>query len=133
MFVIDCGKEEIAVREARKLSIPVIAVVDTNSDPDPVSYVIPGNDDALRAIRLFSAKIADAVIEGHQMSTGQPVGVAAPAEQAAHGDAAGEVPSGVGEAARYSSGAAYEDTGLGTENGSDSFGEDFVGYAEKND
>jgi small subunit ribosomal protein S2 len=66
LFVIDSSKEEIAVREARKLGIPVVAVVDTNCDPDLVDYVIPGNDDALRAIRLFTSRIADAVIEGRQ-------------------------------------------------------------------
>src|SRR5438270_4903824 len=64
MFVIDSNKESIAVKEARKLSIPVVAVVDTNCDPDEVDWVIPGNDDALRAIRLFTTKVADAVAEG---------------------------------------------------------------------
>lgn len=69
MFVIDSNKEYIAVHEARKLQIPVVAVVDTNSDPDTVDYVIPGNDDALRAIRLFTNKMADAVIEGRGLAT----------------------------------------------------------------
>lgn len=69
MFVIDSNKEAIAVEEARKLGIPVVAVVDTNCDPDKVNYVIPGNDDALRAIRLFTNKIAEAVIEGRQLAT----------------------------------------------------------------
>jgi small subunit ribosomal protein S2 len=64
VFVIDSNKEQIAVREARKLGIPVVAVVDTNCDPSEVDYVIPGNDDALRAIRLFASKIADSVVEG---------------------------------------------------------------------
>jgi small subunit ribosomal protein S2 len=64
MFVIDSHTEQIAVREARRMGVPVVAVVDTNSDPDQVEWVIPGNDDALRAIRLFTTKIADAVIEG---------------------------------------------------------------------
>src|SRR5882672_9046935 len=64
IFVIDSNKEQIAVREARKLGIPVVAVVDTNCDPSEVDYVIPGNDDALRAIRLFASKIADSVAEG---------------------------------------------------------------------
>jgi len=64
IFVIDSKKEEIAVKEANRLGIPVIAVVDTNCDPDNVDYVIPGNDDALRAIKLFVSKVADAVIEG---------------------------------------------------------------------
>ena len=64
LFVVDTRKEKIAVDEARKLKIPVIGVVDTNCDPDEVDYVIPGNDDALRAIRLFASRIADAVLAG---------------------------------------------------------------------
>jgi small subunit ribosomal protein S2 len=68
LFVIDSNKEAIAVKEARKLGIPVVAVVDTNCDPSEVDYVIPGNDDALRAIRLFASKIADSVAEGAQMA-----------------------------------------------------------------
>lgn len=71
LFVVDSNKEAIAVQEARKLGIPVVAVVDTNCDPDAVDYVIPGNDDALRAIRLFTNKIADAVIEGRSLATEQ--------------------------------------------------------------
>jgi len=66
IFVIDPKKEKIAIAEARKLSIPVVAVVDTNCDPDEVDYVIPGNDDAIRAIKLISSKIADSVIEGRE-------------------------------------------------------------------
>ncbi|HEX4769210.1 MAG TPA: 30S ribosomal protein S2 [Bryobacteraceae bacterium] len=69
LFVIDSNKEAIAVKEARKLGIPVVAVVDTNCDPDEVDYVIPGNDDALRAIRLFTNKISEAVIEGRTLAT----------------------------------------------------------------
>jgi small subunit ribosomal protein S2 len=64
LFVIDSNNEAIAVKEARKLGIPVVAVVDTNCDPTVVDYVIPGNDDALRAIRLFTSKIADSAAEG---------------------------------------------------------------------
>ncbi len=71
LFVIDSNKEAIAVKEARRLGIPVVAIVDTNCDPDEVDYVIPGNDDALRAIRLFTSKIADAVIEGRALATEQ--------------------------------------------------------------
>src|SRR6195256_3680435 len=71
IFVIDSNKEAIAVKEARKLGIPVVAVVDTNCDPDEVDYVIPGNDDALRAIRLFTNKISDAVVEGRALATEQ--------------------------------------------------------------
>jgi small subunit ribosomal protein S2 len=68
LFVVDSSKEEIAVLEARKLGIPVVAIVDTNCDPEVVDYVIPGNDDALRAIRLFTSRIADAIIEGRQQA-----------------------------------------------------------------
>ena len=71
VFVIDSNKEAIAVKEARRLGIPVVAIVDTNCDPDEVDYVIPGNDDALRAIRLFASKISDAVIEGRALATEQ--------------------------------------------------------------
>lgn len=66
IFIIDPRKERIAVAEARKLGIPIIAIVDTNCDPDEVDYVIPGNDDAIRAVRLFTSKMADAVLEGKQ-------------------------------------------------------------------
>ncbi len=66
VFIIDPKKEKIAVAEARKLSIPIVAVVDTNCDPDEIDYVIPGNDDAIRAIALISSKIADAIIEGKE-------------------------------------------------------------------
>ncbi len=67
LFVIDPKKEEIAVKEANKLGIPVVAVVDTNCDPDRIDYKIPGNDDAIRAIRLFCAAVAEAVIEGRNL------------------------------------------------------------------
>ncbi len=69
IFVVDSSKESIAVKEAKRLGIPVVGVVDTNCDPDEVDYVIPGNDDALRAIKLFTSKIADAVIEGRALAT----------------------------------------------------------------
>lgn len=89
MFVIDSNKESIAVHEARKLQIPVVGVVDTNSDPDTVDHVIPGNDDALRAIRLFANKMADAVIEGRGLAAAHELeaeeeAAAAAAEQAGH-------------------------------------------------
>jgi small subunit ribosomal protein S2 len=67
LFVIDTKKEEIAVAEANRLNIPVVAVVDTNCDPDLIAYRIPGNDDAIRAIKLFTAAVADAVIDGKQL------------------------------------------------------------------
>src|SRR5881296_748503 len=79
MFVIDSNAEEIAVKEARRMGVPVIAVVDTNCDPDVVDWVIPGNDDALRAIRLFTSKIADSVLEGQGMA--KDVGVPAPKDE----------------------------------------------------
>jgi ribosomal protein S2 len=68
IFVIDTNKEEIAVKEANRLGIPVVAIVDTNCTPEGVTYVIPGNDDALRAVRLFSARIADCLLEGQQLA-----------------------------------------------------------------
>ncbi len=66
MFIIDPRKERIAVAEAHKLGIPIVAIVDTNCDPDEIDYVIPGNDDAIRAVKLLTAKMADAVLEGAQ-------------------------------------------------------------------
>ena len=72
LFIIDPKKEEIAVKEANKLGIPVVAVVDTNCDPDVIDYKIPGNDDAIRAIRLFCTAIADAVIEGRALARRAP-------------------------------------------------------------
>jgi small subunit ribosomal protein S2 len=83
VFVIDSNKEQIAVREARKLGIPVVAVVDTNCDPSEVDYVIPGNDDALRAIRLFTSKISESIAEGAQLMTDKQVAdMTAASEQA---------------------------------------------------
>ena len=66
IFVVDTRKEKIAVAEARNLGIPVVAIVDTNCDPDEIDYVIPGNDDAIRAVKLIAGAMADAVIEGRQ-------------------------------------------------------------------
>src|SRR6266849_428402 len=92
IFVVDSNKEQIAVREARKLGIPVVAVVDTNCDPSEVDYVVPGNDDALRAIRLFASKIADSIFEGAQMATDKQTAELAAASDAAQAatDAASE-------------------------------------------
>ena len=101
IFVIDSNKEQIAVRESRKLGIPVVAVVDTNCDPSEVDYVIPGNDDALRAIRLFTSKISESIAEGvharddKQMADIQPVAepepvVAAPVAEALVAEVAAE-------------------------------------------
>lgn len=66
VFIVDPRKEKIAVAEARKLEVPIVAIVDTNCDPDEIDYIIPGNDDAIRAVRLIASKIADAVLEGKQ-------------------------------------------------------------------
>ena len=118
VFVIDSNKEQIAVREARKLGIPVVAVVDTNCDPTEVDYVIPGNDDALRAIRLFASKIADSVIEGSQLlndkqAADMAAGVAeaqqaGAAEQPAEGSA---IAAGIEEAPEFP-GEASEDISM---------------------
>jgi small subunit ribosomal protein S2 len=81
IFIVDTKKEKIAVDEARKLKIPVIGIVDTNCDPDEVDFVIPGNDDALRAVRLFTSRIADAVLSGRGLRE------AATTEETAEGDA----------------------------------------------
>jgi len=80
MFVVDPRKEKIAVAEAKKLGIPIVAIVDTNCDPDEIDYVIPGNDDAIRAIRLIAATMANAAIEGRQ---GEDAGVEAAEETVA--------------------------------------------------
>src|ERR1051325_6417657 len=89
VFVVDTKKEKIAVDEARKLKIPVIGIVDTNCDPDEVDYVIPGNDDALRAIRLFASKVAEAVMAGRAMRESRIAEEdATRAQEAAEADAA---------------------------------------------
>ena len=93
IFIIDVRKEEIAVAEANRLGIPIVAVVDTNCSPEGVDYVIPGNDDALRAVRLFASRIADSILEGQQIATEGGVAVA-PAETGEASEAleAGETP-----------------------------------------
>ena len=80
LFIVDPRKERIAVQEARILNIPIVAIVDTNCDPDEIDYVIPGNDDAIRAVKLIAGKLADAVLEGKQ---GEQVTEEAPATEAA--------------------------------------------------
>ena len=81
LFVIDVRKEDIAVKEANRLGIPIVAVVDTNCSPEGIDQVIPGNDDALRAIRLFASRIADAILEGQQVGTEGGVAVAETADE----------------------------------------------------
>jgi len=93
VFIIDVKKEEIAVAEANRLGIPIVAVVDTNCSPEGIDYVIPGNDDALRAVRLFASRIADSIVEGNQIATEGGVLPTEPTE-------------GEGEAAREAAGAA---------------------------
>ncbi len=88
VFIIDTRKEAIAVQEARKLKIPVIGIVDTNCDPDEVDYVVPGNDDALRAIRLFAGRIADAIIAGRTLRESKAAEVVAGADKGSEGDEA---------------------------------------------
>jgi small subunit ribosomal protein S2 len=88
VFIIDVKKEEIAVAEANRLGIPIVAVVDTNCSPERIDYVIPGNDDALRAVRLFASRIADAIVEGNQIATEGGVVQAGPAEDVTEGEAA---------------------------------------------
>lgn len=80
LFVVDPRKERIAVAEARKLRIPIVAIVDTNCDPDEIDYVIPGNDDAIRAVRLLTGRMADAVLEGRQGHDVEPEAEEAQAE-----------------------------------------------------
>ena len=82
MFIVDPRKERIAVAEAHKLGIPIVAIVDTNCDPDEIDYVIPGNDDAIRAVKLIAGAMADAVIEGRQGEQSTPEAESAEAEEA---------------------------------------------------
>ena len=82
LFIVDPRKERIAVAEAKKLNIPIVAIVDTNCDPDEIDYVVPGNDDAIRAVKLLTSRMADAVIEGRQGEAGEVVEEAATSEDA---------------------------------------------------
>lgn len=82
LFIVDPRKERIAVAEAKKLNIPIVAIVDTNCDPDEIDYVIPGNDDAIRAVKLLTSRMADAVIEGRQGEAGEVVKEVATSEDA---------------------------------------------------
>jgi len=114
IFIVDTKREEIAVKEARKLGIPVIAVVDTNCDPDVIEYVIPGNDDAIRSIRLFSSKIADAVIEGQQLVGAGEVGMLeaqGPADDGAGDAVEPEEPTEVSDAVEPEEPAEVSDAG----------------------
>ena len=83
LFIVDPRKERIAVAEARTLGIPIVAIVDTNCDPDEIDYVIPGNDDAIRAVKLIAGRMADAVLEGRQGEQTGDAAEEAPAEEPA--------------------------------------------------
>ena len=105
VFIIDVRKEEIAVAEANRLGIPIVAVVDTNCSPEGIDYVIPGNDDALRAVRLFASRIAESILDGQQIAT--EGGVAAQSDEA--GDQASVAPAdeiGTGASESATTGAA---------------------------
>ena len=93
LFVIDPKKEYIAVQEAKKLRIPVVAIVDTNCDPEDINHVIPGNDDAIRAIRLFTQKIADSVLEGYNIAEEKYIGTEDKAQPSGIMPAAAEAPA----------------------------------------
>ncbi|HEY2972868.1 MAG TPA: 30S ribosomal protein S2 [Pyrinomonadaceae bacterium] len=100
VFIIDVRKEEIAVAEANRLGIPIVAVVDTNCSPEGIDYVIPGNDDALRAVRLFASRIAESILDGQQIAT--EGGVAAQSDEAGEQASvapAAEIETGAGEPA----------------------------------
>jgi small subunit ribosomal protein S2 len=90
VFIIDVRKEEIAVAEANRLGIPIVAVVDTNCSPEGIDYVIPGNDDALRAVRLFASRIADSILEGQQIATEGAVAISSEEESEPGAVAEGE-------------------------------------------
>ena len=107
IFIIDVKKEEIAVAEANRLGIPIVAVVDTNCSPEGIDYVIPGNDDALRAVRLFASRIADAIVEGNQIAT--EGGVIVPPTDL--GEEAGEAEGAAGETAAREILSDDDDTG----------------------
>ena len=109
VFIIDVKKEEIAVAEANRLGIPIVAVVDTNCSPDGIDYVIPGNDDALRAVRLFASRISDAIVEGNQIATEGGVVAAPPTEDTGEGGEGG------GEAGEVQTSSA--ETGEATSDG----------------
>ncbi|MBB6091733.1 small subunit ribosomal protein S2 [Povalibacter uvarum] len=106
LFVIDVGHERIAIHEAKKLGIPVVAVVDTNCAPDDVDFVIPGNDDAMRAIQLYGAGIADAVIEGRSSAPEVPAGEDEFVELDAEGKPKPKAAAGAAPAARRGGGKA---------------------------
>ena len=111
IFIIDVKKEEIAVAEANRLGIPIVAVVDTNCSPEGIDYVIPGNDDALRAVRLFASRIADAIVEGNQIATEGGVVPTDLGEEAGEGESEGVTVGAAGDAAAAELLSDDDDTG----------------------
>ncbi len=108
VFIIDVRKEEIAVAEANRLGIPIVAVVDTNCSPEGIDYVIPGNDDALRAVRLFASRIADSILDGQQIATEGAVAISPEDEGEAAAGGETEATEAAPEAAESASPAASE-------------------------
>jgi small subunit ribosomal protein S2 len=121
VFIIDVRKEEIAVAEANRLGIPIVAVVDTNCSPEGIDYVIPGNDDALRAVRLFASRIADAILEGQQIATEGGVAIAA-GESSAGESSEGETSETVGAETGEEAPAAPTTEATESNNGSETSG-----------
>ncbi len=113
VFIIDVRKEEIAVAEANRLGIPIVAVVDTNCSPEGIDYVIPGNDDALRAVRLFASRIADSILEGQQIATEGAVAIST--DEEGEFQAAPEAEGSIETVASPSDAGPIEDTTAATE------------------
>jgi small subunit ribosomal protein S2 len=110
VFIIDVRKEEIAVAEANRLGIPIVAVVDTNCSPEGIDYVIPGNDDALRAVRLFTSRISDAILEGQQIATEGATAVQTGDEEELTGIPTAEVAASTPDSSQNGGGVAAVDS-----------------------
>ncbi|HZE68600.1 MAG TPA: 30S ribosomal protein S2 [Pyrinomonadaceae bacterium] len=118
VFVIDVKKEEIAVAEANRLGIPIVAVVDTNCSPEHIDYVIPGNDDALRAVRLFTSRISDAILEGQQIATEGGLAAAEASQDTGEGvEVTGETTEGEATATRTDSESGSPSASASSANG----------------
>lgn len=116
IFIVDCKKEHLAIKEAHRLEIPVVAVVDTNCDPDEVDHVIPGNDDAIRAVKLMASQMAEAINEGRGMAQSA---IEQRAEAAMHGAAAGAVHIGEGGRIEYAGAPSVEMPPVATDDDGD--------------
>src|SRR5882724_11720716 len=118
VFIIDVRKEEIAVAEANRLGIPIVAVVDTNCSPEGIDYVIPGNDDALRAVRLFTSRISDAILEGQQIATECGLAAAEASQDTGEGvEVTGETTEGEATATRTDSESGSPSASASSANG----------------